>query len=283
MKGFDVMEMMKLANGIQMPILGFGTFKIEDLTVATESVKNAIACGYRHIDCAAVYGNEEAVGEGIRKGIIDANITREQLFIVSKVWNSDQGYEATKQAFEQTCNDLGVSYLDLYLIHWPAHDFEVTKGTWKAMEELYQTGKIKAIGVCNFMKHHLEQLMQYANIKPMVNQVELHPQFPEKYLRAFCQENNIAVTAWGPLMQGQVFENEIMQKIAKKHNRSISQITLRWHIQQNIIAIPKSIRKERMIDNLNIFDFVLDDEDMSDIDKINNARRLGPDSDERTF
>lgn len=277
------MQTIQLQNGVKMPILGFGTFKIEDESVATQSVKDAIGCGYRHIDCASVYGNEKAVGKGLKQGMQEAGLTREDLFIVSKVWNSDQGYENTKQAFLKTCEDLGVEYLDLYLIHWPAHDIELTRGTWQAMEELYQTGKIKAIGVCNFMKHHLQELMTFANVTPMVNQVELHPQFPEKYLRAFCEANNIAVTAWGPLMQGKVFENEIMQEIAKKHNKSISQVTLRWHIQQNIIAIPKSTHKERMLDNLNIFDFSLDEEDMMKIDQINNGRRLGPDPDERTF
>lgn len=277
------MQTIQLSNNLQMPILGFGTFKIEDQSVATQSVKDAIVCGYRHIDCASVYGNETAVGEGLKQGMQEAQISRSDIFLVSKVWNSDQGYDKTKQAFAKTCSDLGVDYLDLYLIHWPAHESEVTQGTWKAMEELYREGKIKAIGVCNFMKQHLIELMAFAEIKPMVNQVELHPQFPEKHLRTFCEKEGIAITAWGPLMQGKVFENEIMQEIAKKHHKSISQVTLRWHIQQNIIAIPKSTHKDRMIDNLGIFDFVLDADDMEAIDRINNGRRLGPDPEERPF
>lgn len=277
------MQTIQLSNNLQMPILGFGTFKIEDQSVATQSVKDALVCGYRHIDCASVYGNEKAVGEGLKLGMQEAQISRSDIFLVSKVWNSDQGYDKTKQAFAKTCSDLGVDYLDLYLIHWPAHESEVTQGTWKAMEELYREGKIKAIGVCNFMKQHLIELMSFAEIKPMVNQVELHPQFPEKHLRAFCEKEGIAITAWGPLMQGKVFENEIMQEIAKKHHKSISQVTLRWHIQQNIIAIPKSTHKDRMIDNLGIFDFALDTDDMQAIDRINNGRRLGPDPEERPF
>lgn len=277
------MEMIQLVNGVQMPILGFGTFKIEDLTIAEQSVHDAIVCGYRHIDCASVYGNEKAVGEGVKTGLAATGLSREQLFIVSKVWNADQGYEQTLQAFAQTCSDLGVDYLDLYLIHWPAHDIELTKGTWKAMEELYRLGKVRAIGVCNFMKHHIQELLSFAEILPMVNQVELHPQFPEKYLRAFCEQHQIAITAWGPLMQGKIFESEILYKIAQKHQRSISQVALRWHIQQNIIAIPKSIHVERMQDNLKIFDFELDAEDMRAIDQLNTGRRLGPDPDERTF
>lgn len=278
-----MMQMIQLVNGVKMPILGFGTFKIEDLAVATQSVHDAIVCGYRHIDCASVYGNEKAVGEGLKSGMREASVTREEMFIVSKVWNADQGYEKTKAAFLKTSQDLGVDYLDLYLIHWPARDIELTKGTWHALEELYNEGKVKAIGVCNFMKHHLEALLSFAKVPPMVNQVELHPQFPENYLRAFCAEKQIAITAWGPLMQGKVFESEVLQEVAKKHNRTISQVTLRWHIQQHIIAIPKSIQKSRMIDNLNIFDFELDCDDMDAIAKLNTARRLGPDPDERTF
>lgn len=277
------MQNLQLINGVQMPIVGFGTFKIEDLTIATQSVRDAIVCGYRHIDCASIYGNERAVGEGLKQGLCEAQITRDDIFLVSKVWNGDQGYENTLQAFSKTCDDLGVDYLDLYLIHWPSHDLEVTRGTWRAMEELYRLGKVKAIGVCNFMKHHLQELLTFAEVLPMVNQVELHPQFPEKYLREFCAEKQIVVTAWGPLMQGEVFKSEVLAAIAQKHNRSISQVTLRWHIQQNIIAIPKSVKKERMIDNLNIFDFELDEEDMQAIDKMNTGRRLGPDPDERTF
>lgn len=277
------MENIILRNGLEMPILGYGTFKIEDQHVAEKAVHDAIVTGYRHIDCAAVYGNEVPVGQGIRSGMAAAGITREKLFITGKVWNSDQGYEATKEAFTKTCADLGVDYLDLYLIHWPSKEEQLTKETWKAMEELYNDGKVRAIGVCNFMKHHLEQLLSFAIIAPMVNQVELHPQFPEKYLRAYCKEHNIAVTAWGPLMQGHVFHSEIMKTIAEKHGKSISQITLRWHVQQGIIAIPKTINIDRMKDNITIFDFTLDSEDMSAIDKMNTARRLGPDPDERTF
>lgn len=277
------MKTRQLTNGVKMPILGFGTFKIEEQRIATQSVYEAIEVGYRHIDCASVYGNEVAVGSGIKKAMDDFAVSREELFIVSKVWNSDQGYEQTVAAFEKTCADLGLDYLDLYLIHWPAKEIELTQGTWKALEMLYRSGKVRAIGVCNFMKHHLIELMQFAEIKPMVNQVELHPQFPEKYLRAYCEQHQIVVTAWGPLMQGHVFESEIMKEIAKKHQKSISQITLRWHIQQGIVAIPKSIKKERMQDNIALFDFELDLDDMQHIEKINNGRRLGPDPDERTF
>ena len=266
----------KLHNGVEMPMLGFGTFKVEDGAQTVEAVKNALQTGYRHIDCAAVYGNEDSVG----RGIIESGVAREDIFITSKVWNSEQGYEKTLAAFEKTISDLQVDYLDLYLIHWPK---PLNNETWKALEELYNAGKVRAIGVSNFKQHHLEDLMANATIMPMVNQVEYHPRLAQSELLAFCEAHNIAVEAWGPLMQGQIFEVELMKEMAAKYNRSVTQIVLRWDLQNGVITIPKSIKAHRIEENSKIFDFELSAEDMAAINALNQDHRVGPDPDHIDF
>lgn len=266
----------KLKNGIEMPMLGFGTFKVEDGQVTVEAVKSALQQGYRHLDCAAVYGNEDSVGKGIK----ESGVPREEIFITSKVWNSDQGYESTLEAFEKSISRLGVDYLDLYLIHWPK---SLNKETWKALEKLYKEGKVKAIGVSNFKEHHLKELMKDAEIMPMVNQVEFHPQLAQPELLAFCKENGIQVEAWGPLMQGKIFEVELMKELAEKYNKSISQIVLRWDIQMGVVTIPKSIKPHRIKENSEIFDFEISAEDMEKISSLNTGVRIGPDPDTITF
>lgn len=266
----------RLSNGVEMPILGFGTFKVEDGSVTVEAVKNALKVGYRHIDCAAIYGNENSVGKAIK----DSGVNREEIFITSKVWNSEQGYDRTLKAFEKTIEDLGVDYLDLYLIHWPK---ELNKETWKALEQLYKKGKVRAIGVSNFKEHHLKELMEDAEVIPMVNQVEFHPQLAQTELLKFCKDNDIQVEAWGPLMQGKVFDIELMKKLSEKYNRTISQIVLRWDLQMGVVTIPKSIKLNRIEENSKIFDFEISDEDMLKIAELNIEKRIGPDPDNISF
>lgn len=268
--------MIELNNGVLIPQVGYGTFKVNDYQETVNAVQEAIKAGYRHIDTAMIYKNEEAVGEAIKLSGID----RKELFITSKVWNSDHGYEETLEAFDQTIKRLGVEYLDLYLIHWPK---EKNVETWKALEALYKEGKIRAIGVSNFKIHHLEAILNEAEIVPVVNQVELHPQFPQDELQAFCKKHNIYLEAWGPIMQGQVDKLSILEPIAKKYNKSVVQVALRWSIQKGNIILPKSVTPSRIAANLDLFDFELTQEDMEFIKQLNTETRIGPDPDEITF
>ncbi|MET3196984.1 aldo/keto reductase [Bacillus sp. OAE603] len=271
----------KLNNGIEMPVVGLGVFQVKDGQIVIDSVKAAIKNGYRSIDTAAIYGNEEGVGQGIKEAIEENGISREDLFITSKVWNADLGYQSTLDAFELSLKKLGLDYLDLYLIHWPVKGKYVE--SWKALETLYKTGKVKAIGMSNFQIHHLQDVLEIAEIKPMVNQVELHPLLSQVELRNFLKENSIQVEAWAPLMQGQLFENETLLKIAKAHDKSIAQIVLRWHLQNEIVIIPKSVKEHRIQENANIFDFELTKEEMKTINALNQNHRVGPDPDNFDF
>ncbi|MCY9376010.1 glyoxal/methylglyoxal reductase [Bacillus sp. T17B1] len=270
-------DTVKLHNGVEMPWFGLGVFKVENGSEATESVKAAIKNGYRSIDTAAVYKNEEGVGIGIK----ESGVAREELFITSKVWNEDQGYETTLAAFEKSLERLQLDYLDLYLIHWPGKD--KYKDTWRALEKLYKDGKIRAIGVSNFQVHHLEELLKDAEIKPMVNQVEFHPRLTQKELRDYCKAQGIQLEAWSPLMQGQLLDNEVLTQIAEKHNKSVAQVILRWDLQHEVVTIPKSIKEHRIIENADIFDFELSQEDMDKIDALNKDERVGPNPDELLF
>lgn len=270
-------DTVKLHNGVEMPWFGLGVFKVENGSEATESVKAAIKNGYRSIDTAAVYKNEEGVGIGIK----ESGVAREELFITSKVWNEDQGYETTLAAFEKSLERLQLDYLDLYLIHWPGKD--KYKDTWRALEKLYKDGKIRAIGVSNFQVHHLEELLKDAEIKPMVNQVEFHPRLTQKELRDYCKGQGIQLEAWSPLMQGQLLDNEVLTQIAEKHNKSVAQVILRWDLQHGVVTIPKSIKEHRIIENADIFDFELSQEDMDKIDALNKDERVGPNPDELLF
>ncbi|MGR2780720.1 glyoxal/methylglyoxal reductase [Bacillus subtilis] len=270
-------DTVKLHNGVEMPWFGLGVFKVENGNEATESVKAAIKNGYRSIDTAAIYKNEEGVGIGIK----ESGVAREELFITSKVWNEDQGYETTLAAFEKSLERLQLDYLDLYLIHWPGKD--KYKDTWRALEKLYKDGKIRAIGVSNFQVHHLEELLKDAEIKPMVNQVEFHPRLTQKELRDYCKAQGIQLEAWSPLMQGQLLDNEVLTQIAEKHNKSVAQVILRWDLQHEVVTIPKSIKEHRIIQNADIFDFELSQEDMDKIDALNKDERVGPNPDELLF
>lgn len=270
-----------LHNGIHMPWFGLGVFKVEEGSELVNAVKSAIKHGYRSIDTAAIYGNENGVGQGIHEAIAETNLSREDLFITSKVWNEDLGYEATLAAYETSLTKLGLEYLDLYLIHWPVEG--KYKEAWRALETLYKEGRVKAIGVSNFQVHHIEDLMKGATIKPMVNQVELHPQLTQNELLNFCKEQGIQIEAWSPLMQGQLLDHPVLLEIANKHNKSVAQVILRWDLQHGIVTIPKSTKEHRIVENADVFDFELLAEDVTRIDGLNQNHRVGPDPDNFDF
>ena len=269
-----------LNNGLQMPGMGLGVFQVENDATA-DMVKNAIEVGYRSIDTAAIYGNEAGVGQGIKQALASTGLNREDLFITSKVWNDGLSYDETIAAYEDSLQKLGLDYLDLYLIHWPGKDKYAE--SWRALEDLYDQGKIKAIGVCNFTVAHLEKLLTFARIKPVINQVEFHPRLQQVELRAFCDEHQIQLEAWAPLMQGGLLEDETIAQIATKYGKSIAQVILRWDVQNGVITIPKSVRRERMMQNADIFDFTLTDEEMAIINAMNLEQRVGPNPDEFDF
>ncbi|PID06456.1 MULTISPECIES: aldo/keto reductase [unclassified Sporosarcina] len=266
-----------LSNGVEMPWLGLGVFKVEEGTELVNVVKTAIEHGYRSIDTAAIYGNESSVGKGIQ----EAQVDRKELFITSKVWNSELGYEKTLVAFDESITKLGLDYLDLYLIHWPVEG--QFKEAWRALETLYEEGKAKAIGVSNFQPHHLEELMKDAKIKPMINQVEYHPRLSQKEVQAFCQKHDIQMEAWSPLMQGELLENAELQEIADRYNKSVAQVILRWDLQNGVVSIPKSTKAHRIAENADVFNFELTSEDMEQINKLNQDQRIGPDPDNFDF
>ncbi|MBO1000197.1 aldo/keto reductase [Bacillus sp. SD075] len=270
-----------LHNGIKMPWFGLGVFKVEEGPELVNAVKVAIKHGYRSIDTAAIYENEEGVGQGIREGLKEAGISREDLFVTSKVWNADLGYESTIAAYEKSLKKLGLEYLDLYLIHWPVEG--KYKEAWRALETLYKEGKVKAIGVSNFQIHHLKDLMEDAEVKPMVNQVECHPRLTQKEVLAFCKEQGIQLEAWSPLMQGELLDNDVLQAIATKHGKSVAQVILRWDLQNGIVTIPKSTKEHRIVENSSVFDFELKEEEMNRIDGLNQNHRVGPDPDNFDF
>jgi 2,5-diketo-D-gluconate reductase A len=254
------MQKILLNNGIEMPVLGFGVFQVTDLAECERSVLDAIAVGYRLIDTAAVYMNEVAVGNAIKK----SGVPREDFFITTKLWIQSNGYEGTKKAFENSLIQLQLDYLDLYLIHQPFGDVH---GSWRAIEELYKEGKIRAIGVSNFHPDRLMDLIVHNEIIPAVNQIETHPFHQQIEVQQFLQENNVQIQSWGPFAEGKnnIFQNELLHSIGNKYNKSVAQVVLRWLIQRGVVAIPKSVRKERMEENFDIFNFELNFEDMEAI------------------
>lgn len=266
-----------LHNGVKMPWFGLGVFKVDNGEEVINAVKAALQTGYRSIDTAAIYQNEEGVGQAIK----EAGIPREELFVTTKVWNSEQGYESTLHAFDESLQKLGLDYLDLYLVHWPV--VGKYKETWKALETLYKDGRVRAIGVSNFKVHHLNDILTDCEIKPMVNQVEFHPFLTQTELRSFCKESNIQLEAWSPLMQGQLLDHELIVKMGQKYNKTPAQIILRWDIQSEVITIPKSVKEQRIIENAQIFDFELDPMDMEQINGLNLNKRIGPDPDHIDF
>ncbi len=266
-----------LSNGVKMPWLGLGVFKVEDGVSVSEVVKSAIAAGYRSIDTAMVYRNEAGVGQGIR----ESGVPRDQLFITTKVWNADQGYESTLKAFEDSMERLGLDDLDLYLVHWPVKGKYVE--TWRALVELYQRGRVRAIGVSNFQIHHLEDVIRDSGVVPMVNQIEYHPHLSQKPLLEFCKRNGIQPEAWSPLAQGRLTDHPALADIGSKYGKTPSQVILRWDLQHGVVTIPKSVRPERQKENAEIFDFELSADDMAAIDALNLDQRIGPDPDNFNF
>ncbi|MBE9037196.1 aldo/keto reductase [aff. Roholtiella sp. LEGE 12411] len=254
------MQKVVLNNGVEMPILGFGVFQVADLEECETSVYKAIHAGYRLIDTAAAYQNEEAVGKAIEK----SGVARDEIFVTTKLWIQDTGYESTNKAFERSLKRLQLDYLDLYLIHQPYGDIY---GSWRAMEELYREGKIRAIGVSNFQPDRLMDLMVHNEVIPAVNQIETHPFNQQIETQKFLQENNVQIESWGPFAEGKnnIFENELLLSIAGKYRKTVAQVILRWLTQRGVVVIPKSVRKERIIENFNIFDFELSPEDMDAI------------------
>jgi diketogulonate reductase-like aldo/keto reductase len=266
-----------LNNGLKMPWLGFGVFKISDGQEVRKAVNKALEVGYRSIDTASVYRNEIGTGKAIREN----GIPREDIFLTTKVWNSDQREKRTMAAFEESLKRLGTDYVDLYLVHWPVKG--CYQYTWKVMEEIYHSGRAKAIGVSNFMIHHLEDILSNSQVIPAVNQVEFHPFLVQPELLKFCQEHQIQVEAWSPLMQGQIVNVASIQKIGEKYNKTPAQIALRWNLQHKVVTIPKSANPDRIFENAQIFDFELSEADMQALDALDQGKRVGPDPDNFNF
>lgn len=274
-----------LNNGVKIPVVGFGTWQTPSGDVAYQSVLDALNAGYRHIDTAAAYGNEESVG----KAIHDSGVKREDLFVTTKLWNADHGYEATKQAFGESLSRLGLEYVDLYLIHWPNPiDFrdnwaEANAGSWRAMEEFYEAGQAKAIGVSNFRPEHLDELLKTAKIKPMVNQIFLNPSDLQPAVVAYNDNHDILSEAYSPLGTGKIFQIDDLKAIAEKYGKSVPQLVLRWHLQHGFLPLPKSVHTDYIKANTDIFDFEISAEDMKTIDSYHGAAGLATDPDATNF
>jgi diketogulonate reductase-like aldo/keto reductase len=266
----------ELLNGVAMPRLGLGVWRSQEGEEVERAVTAALNAGYRSIDTAAMYGNEAGVGRAVRA----SGIAREQIFVTTKVWNDQQGYDSTLRAFEQSFHNLALDHVDLYLIHWPVKG--KYKETYRALEELYDQGRVRAIGVSNFKEHHLEDLMGSCRIKPMVNQVELHPLLTQKKLLMFCRKEGIQAESWRPLMQGNL-DLPLLQELATKYAKTPAQIVIRWHLQLGVVTIPKSVTESRIRENADVFDFELLPEDMNRIDALNTDHRYGADPDNFNF
>lgn len=273
------MEKIKLNNGILMPCIGLGVYRMDNTETSENIIKYALSNGYRHIDTASYYDNEEIVGKAIK----ESEVKREDIFLTTKVWNEDQRQSRVLKAFETSLKKLDTEYLDLYLIHWPVAD--KIEQTWEILSKLYEQGKIKAIGVSNFKQHHIERLQKCSPIVPVVNQIELHPYFNQRELVNYCLEHHIQPVAWSPLgaSKTNLLEEAILKNLAKKYNKCPAQIVLRWNFQNHVVSIPKSSNKERLKQNISIFDFELTKDEMLQIDSLNSNKRLGADPDTFDF
>jgi diketogulonate reductase-like aldo/keto reductase len=270
----DLTSTAKLNNGVEIPWVGFGVFQVEPGKEVEQAVTWALETGYRHIDTASFYRNEDGVGKAIK----ESGVSRRDLFVTTKVWNDEQGYDKTLEAFEQSLNRLQVDYVDLYLVHWPIKG--MYKDTWRAFEKLYDDGKVRAIGVSNFFTHHLEDLMADARVVPMVNQVEFHPFLLQKELLDFDRDHGIQHEAWSPLTRARFLDNEVIQDLAAKHTRTPAQILLRWDLQHGVVTLPRSTSRERIRENSEVFGFELSAEDMARLDGLDTATRIGPHPDQ---
>lgn len=275
------METYTLSNGVTIPKIGFGTWQIPDGEEAYRAVSYALEVGYTHIDTAQVYQNEASVG----RAIADSSLSRKDIFLTTKIWNSNRSYDLAKKSIDESLNKLGVDYLDLLLIHWPNpkalrdHWKEANAETWKAMEDYYKAGKVRAIGVSNFMQHHLEALLETAEIKPMVNQILLAPGCPQEELVSFCRQQDILLEAYSPLGTGSIFKNDVAKQLAEKYHKSVAQVALRWSLQKGFLPLPKSVTPENIMSNLDIFDFELSADDEKKLDRIEGvARQKDPDT-----
>lgn len=276
------MENVTLNNGLEMPLVGYGVFRVPDGDDLAKAVKTAIAKGYRSIDTAQVYRNEESVGRGIRAAIGEGLVAREELFVTSKVWNDGLSYEETLAAYASSLEKLGLDYLDLYLIHWPGLDTNYIEA-YKALEKIYQDGRVRSIGVSNFHVHHLEHLLKETTVIPVINQIEFHPHLTQEEVRNYCKEHRIQVEAWSPLMNGSLLEEALIQQLASKYNKTPAQIVLRYDVQHGVVTIPKTMTPSRMTENLDVFDFALADEEMAQLDAMNDGLRCGPDPEKFNF
>lgn len=273
------MDYIEFYNGNQMPMLGLGTFRVENDDTCKEAVKHAIESGYRSIDTAKVYGNEEQVGQGIKEGLESTGLNREDIFVTSKLFFEDFGRKNVAQAYETSIQKLGLDYLDLYLVHWPGTNEAIMIDTWKGMEDLYKDNKVKNIGVSNFNPDHFEALLAQVSIKPVIIQVEFHPYFTQEKLRKYLEAQNIYMESWSPFMNAQILNDETLNEIGKEVNKSAAQVIIKWNMQHNVVVIPKSVTSSRIEENIDVFDFELSAEQMKRIDDLNKDQRIGPDPD----
>ncbi|MCD8870014.1 aldo/keto reductase [Staphylococcus gallinarum] len=270
------MENITFYNGNEMPILGLGTFRVDNSDQCKEAVKHAIESGYRHIDTAMIYENEEKVGEGIAEALESTGIDRSELFITSKLWLADYGRDNVADAYATSLKKLGLDYLDLYLMHWPGTDEALMIDTWQGMEDLYKDNKVKNIGVSNFEPSHLDALLAQVSIKPVINQVEFHPYLLQQKLRNYLEVQNIHAESWSPLMNAQILEDETVQQVATEIGKTPAQVVIRWNIDHGVVVIPKSVTPSRIEENLNVFDFKLTAEQIEKLDQLNEDKRIGP-------
>lgn len=270
------METVQFYNGRTMPKIGLGTYRVKDSDECRESVKYAIEQGYRSIDTAMIYGNEETVGQGIKEGLESTGLSREDLFITSKLWLTDFGRQNVEEAYRQSVEKLGLDYLDLYLMHWPGTNEAVMIDTWRGMEDLYKQNQVKNIGVSNFTPEHFEALLAQVSIKPVINQVEFHPYLTQNKLRKYLEAQNIIMESWSPLMNSQILHDEVINEVANEVGKTPAQVVIRWNIQHDVVVIPKSVTPHRIEENLDVWNFELSDNQMERIDQLNQDKRIGP-------
>ena len=270
------METVQFYNGRTMPKIGLGTYRVKDSDECRESVKHAIEQGYRSIDTAMIYGNEETVGQGIKEGLESTGLSREDLFITSKLWLTDFGRQNVEDAYRQSVAKLGLDYLDLYLMHWPGTNEAVMIDSWRGMEDLYKQNQVKNIGVSNFTPEHFEALLAQVSIKPVINQVEFHPYLTQNELRKYLEAQNIIMESWSPLMNSQILHDEVINEVANEVGKTPAQVVIRWNIQHDVVVIPKSVTPHRIEENLDVWNFELSDNQMERIDQLNQDKRIGP-------